>query len=307
MSDYIICTQNIKKGKFCNEPGCATYLKVPVDAPVFTPAHKVNFKDFYTDIINEAKEDIIVFIHGYNNEDNDVLLRHRELRKGFEKTGFKGDFITFAWPSDNKTLLYLEDRHDAKVTAIELVNSCIKLLAKQQGKNCTINVHLIAHSTGAYIVHEAFIDAETTKATAEVNWNVSQILFISGDVSSDAMSTDRAEAVYRHCNRLTNYFNPYDSVLAISNVKRVGAKNRVGRIGVPPDSPEKAVDVNCGAYYNTNKDKIKVKVGAHSHSWYFYSDLWYRDAFETIKGELDRTVFPSREMDAAGVLALITK
>jgi hypothetical protein len=30
--------------------------------------------------------------------------------------------------------LYLEDRHDAKTTAMELVNSGIKLLAKQQGK-----------------------------------------------------------------------------------------------------------------------------------------------------------------------------
>lgn len=304
MNDYLICTQNIKNNKFGNEPGKTTYLKVPEGAAVFLPEHKVPLSEFFGDIINQAQENIIVFVHGYNTEDDDVLNRHRTLRKGFEKAGFTGDLITFAWPSNNNALLYLEDRHDAKVTALELVNSCIKLLARQQGKNCTINVHLVAHSTGAYVIREAFDDADTTRETAEINWTVSQILLISGDVSSDSMSTDRGGSVYLHCNRLTNYFNPYDSVLAISNVKRVGAKNRVGRIGLPKDSPDKAVDVNCGNYYNLNKDNINVLNGVHSHSWYFYSDVWFKDAFDTIQGELDRTVIPTRTIDVNGELSL---
>lgn len=304
MSDYIICTQNIRNKSFGNEPGKTTYLKVPEAATVFLPIHKVALSEFFGDIINQSQENIIIFIHGYNAEDVSVLDRHRTMRKGFEKAGFTGDLITFAWPSNNNSLLYLEDRHDAKITAIELVNSCIKLLAKQQGKNCTINVHLVAHSTGAYVIHEAFDDANTTKETAEINWTISQLLFISGDVSSDSMSTDRAESIYLHCNRLTNYFNPYDSALALSNVKRVGAKNRAGRIGLPQDSPNKAVDIDCGNYYNLNKEKINVLNGNHSHSWYFYSDVWYQDAFDTIKGELDRTVIPTRTLDVNGELSL---
>lgn len=303
MNDYIICTQNVKDGNFKNEPGKTTYLKVPDSATTFTPNHKVPLSEFFGDIINEEKEDIIVFIHGYNTEDNEVLEKHRILRKGFENAGYEGDIITFAWPSNNNALLYLEDRHDAKVTAIELVNSCIKFLVKQQSKNCTINVHLIAHSTGAYVVHEAFQDANTTKATAEINWTTSQILFISGDVSSDSMLTERAESIYMHCNRLTNYFNPYDNVLSISNIKRVGAKNRVGRVGLPQNSPEKAVDINCGYYYNTNIEHINVLKGIKSHSWYFYSEVWYKDALDTIYGELDRTVIPTRK-ETNGELSL---
>lgn len=304
MNDYIICTQHIKNNKFVNEPGKTTYLKVPEKANVFLPNHKVSLSEFLGDIINKTQEDIIVFVHGYNTEDNDVLDRHRTLKKGFEKAGFTGDLITFAWPSNNNALLYLEDRHDAKVTAFELVNSCIKLLAKQQGKNCTINIHLVAHSTGAYVISEAFDDSMTTRETAEINWTVSQVLFISGDVSSDSMSTDRAASIYLHSNRLTNYFNPYDSILAISNVKRVGAKNRAGRIGLPANSPSKAVDVNCGNYYNLNKKKIKVLNGAHSHSWYFYSDVWFKDALETIYGDIDREVISTRIVDANGELSL---
>lgn len=305
MSDYIICTQNVKGNKFGNEPGKTTYLRVPQNANTFLPEHKVSLSDFFGDIINKPQENIIIFVHGYNTEDNEVLDRHRTLRQGFEKLGFDGDLITFAWPSNNNALLYLEDRHDAKTTAFELVNSCIKFLAKQQGKNCTISVNLIAHSTGAYVIHEAFSDAETTQATSETNWNVSQVLFISGDVSSDSMSEDRAQAIYRHCNRFTNYYNPYDSVLAISNVKRVGAKNRAGRVGLPVNSPSKAVDVNCGEYYNKNKDAINVTNGAHPHSWYFYSDVWFKDAYATILGNLDRTVIPGRVALTDGDVMLV--
>ncbi len=294
MSDYIICTQNIIDNEFTNEPGKAIYLKVPESANTFMPQHEVSFGDFFGDIINKEQENIIIFIHGYNTEDNEVLDRHRTLRQGFENVGFDGDIITFAWPSNNNALLYLEDRHDAKKTAFELVDSCIRFLSKQQGNNCTISVNVIGHSTGAYVIYEAFNDAETTKIIAETNWSVSQILFISGDISSDAMNTERGQSVYRHCNRLTNYYNPYDSILSISNVKRVGAKNRAGRVGLPINSPTKAVDVNCGDYYHQHKSSIYVKVGAHSHSWYFYSDAWYKDAYATILGNLDRTVILGR-------------
>lgn len=296
MNDLIICTQSIKKGRFTNEPGSTTYLSVPANANTFLPEHKISLSEFVKTLVNEKQEDIVVFIHGYNTEDDLVLTRHRTLKEGLRKKGFTGDVVTFAWPSGKNPLLYLEDRHDAKKTAMELVNSCIRLLVHQQNKDCTINVHLIAHSTGAYIVKEAFDDSETTRQTAESNWVVSQILFVSGDISSDAMSGQRGESVYRHCNRLTNYFNPHDTALAISNVKRVGAKNRVGRVGLPDESPGKAIDVNCGSYYANEATNLTVE-GLHSHSWYFYSDVWLEDACHTLQGKLDREVIPTREAD----------
>lgn len=294
--DYIICTRNAQGGLFRNEPGPAMYLEVPEVAEDFLPSHKISAADFLRKIINTQQEDIVIYVHGYNMTVKETLQRHRILRKGLEKKGFTGDVITFAWPSGDNTLLYLEDRHDAKVTAMELVNSGIKLLAKQQGKNCTVNVHVVAHSTGAFIINEAFDDAETTKSTAEINWSVSQLLFIGGDVSSDSMSTARGEKVYRHCNRLTNYFSPYDTALAVSNVKRVGTRNRVGRVGLPQDSPSKAVDVDCGHYYQAHKDNFTIVNGEPTHAWYFYSDEWLQDAYETIALRIDRSVISTREM-----------
>ena len=144
------------------------------------------------------------------------------------------------------TLNYLEDRHDAKQTALQLVTDGITLFAEEQGTDCTINVHLLGHSTGAYVIREAFDDADDA-SLANNSWLVSQIALIGGDVSSASLSdtTASAESLYRHCTRLTNYSNRHDAVLKLSNAKRVGMAPRVGRVGLPTDAPSKAVDIDC--------------------------------------------------------------
>lgn len=302
--DYIICTRNNKGEGFGNEPGKASFLLVPPTSNDLLQKDKVSMSSFLQEVINTPKEDIVIYVHGYKMTSEVTLERHRILKSGLEKNGFKGDVITFAWPSGDSALLYLEDRHDAKKVAMELVNSGIALLAKQQGKDCSINVHVIAHSTGAYIVNEAFIDSETTKSTAEINWSAAQILFIAGDVSSDSLSTSGGEKLYRHCNRLTNYFSNFDDALAISNVKRVGAKNRVGRIGLPSDSPSKAVDVDCSNHYKINKNNIQVVNAMHSHSWHFWSETWLKDAVVTLSGDIDRNAIETRLLNANNELEL---
>lgn len=304
MSTYIICTRNVRNNTFRSEPGKTNYLILPDEETKATPDHSVSAKQFLTAIVAEQVVDVTIFVHGTDYTATDLVSRHKQIKAGLKQAGYTGELISFDWPSNGMPLAYLDDRHDAKKTAMELVTSGITLLAKQQGTGCLMNIHAIAHSSGAFVIQEAFEDAETTKPPAEINWTLSQLLFIGGDVSSDSLSIARGEKVYRHCNRLTNYYNPYDAVLAISNVKRVGFKNRVGRVGLPGDIPPKAVDVNCGNYYHTNGAHLNVEKGKHSHAWYFYSDTWYHDVVETIKGDDDRNVIATRMRDDSGSLAL---
>jgi hypothetical protein len=166
-----------------------------------------------------------------------------------------------------------------------------------QADDCQINVHVLGHSTGAYVIREAFDDADDRPGVAQNNWTVSQLAFISGDVSSDSMSADNptTESLYRHCVRMTNYTNHFDSVLKISNAKRVGLAPRVGRVGLPADVPAKAVDVDCSDYFATlNPDPDAI--GSFDHSWQFADPVFAQDLFETIAGNIDRTVIPTREV-----------
>jgi len=112
-------------------------------------------------------------------------------------------------------------------------------------------------------------------------------------------SDSRSRSLYRHCTRLTNYQNPFDRVLKLSNVKRAGVAPRAGRRGLPGKHPDKAVNINCGAHFDENyggKD--------NGHSWYFEDKVFLADLVATLSGDTDRQVIAQRRLDARGKLHL---
>ncbi len=284
-------------GNFSSDIGTTTYLSVPEDADDLNFDDKIADPNEWLDqIINQSKEDILIYVHGYNNNSLDVVKAHKSIKKGLMDLNFKGQVISFDWPCGNNALMYLPDRHQAKLTAIELVKGGIVLLSQRQNNKCEINVHLLAHSTGAFVVREAFDDAIHTKAVID-HWMVTQMMFIEGDISSSSLNVPGdCNAIYDHVIRLTNYFNPYDCVLAMSNLKRVGTENRVGRVGLPPNAPGKYVDVNCGEYYQSIKNNSTDPF--YSHSFYFDSNsngMFMKDLLGTINGDTDRNYMPTRD------------
>ena len=322
-TDFVICTRAAKGKSFQAEPGETLFLKVPNgDQPNPEQALKPDpwVRELYkqavwgTDSRTGAKRgDILVFIHGYNNGQDVVMRRLRRLKSDLSEAGYKGAVVAFDWPSENMALNYLEDRHDAKATALQLVNDCIKLFAEKQTPDCCINVHLLGHSTGAYLIREAFDDADDTELK-NAAWTVSQLALIGGDISSASLSADNAtsESLYRHCIRLTNYSNRRDSVLKLSNVKRLGMAARVGRVGLPADHPNKAMDVDCTEYFAKLDSDDLVKnadqreaIGSFDHSWHIGNQVFAKDLFETLRGDLDRTAIPTRELTGDETLKLV--
>jgi pimeloyl-ACP methyl ester carboxylesterase len=322
--DFVICARAVERNKFIAEPGVSRFLSVP-DGELPKPTHAVKRQDVWIKRVRKEavwgkdsrdprreRGDVLVFVHGYNNDQDIVMKRHRRLKADLIDAGYMGTVISFDWPSDNKTLNYLEDRHDAKQTAMQLVTDCIRALAKEQTPNCTINVHLLGHSTGAYVIREAFDDADDANFTNN-SWVVSQLAFIGGDISASSLSEDESstESLYRHCIRLTNYSNLRDSVLKLSNTKRLGMASRVGRVGLPEDAPSKALNVDCTEYFEQLDSDATIKdedqheeLGTFSHSWHIGNKIFTRDLFETLKGDLDRNVLPTRTHNGDGELVL---
>jgi esterase/lipase superfamily enzyme len=313
--DFVMCARNVKdrRRRFGDEPGETKFLFVPEDAqPV--PSQAKSKTEWAKAVIAEATVsrtperipigDILVFIHGFNNSQSTVMERHRKLKSSLREIGYQGTVVSFDWPSGDSGVAYLEDRHDAKKTAMQLVTDGIFLLADLQQPDCRINIHLLAHSMGALVVREAFEDADDSHASA-TNWIVSQILFIGGDVSSGSLSADDSdsESLYRHGVRLTNYSNRHDGALALSNVKRVGIAPRVGRHGLPDDAPFKAINVDCSDYWETIPSTQPV-IGSREHSWHIGDPVFTRDMLYTIEG-LERNVIPTRRLLPNGKLVLV--
>jgi pimeloyl-ACP methyl ester carboxylesterase len=318
MNDFVVSARQIKRGVFVAEPGPSHMLVVPAGADAPLPRHGRTgdawVKAWLQQLLEAAtwgidertgapRGDILVHVHGYNNSAEAVLERHRRLETDLRGIGWKGVVVSFDWPSDTRTIGYLEDRHDAKRSAMRLVTDLIALLAAKQTHECAVNTHILAHSMGAYVVREAFDDADDAQL-ANNCWMVSQLCLIGADVSSASLSDGHpsSDSLYRHCTRLTNYFSLGDSVLKLSNVKRSGVAPRVGRIGLPLLAPVKTADIDCTSYHQALlldpavqlSDQPHGFLGNPSHSWYIGNRVFTLDLFETLKGDLDRRIIATR-------------
>jgi esterase/lipase superfamily enzyme len=313
MSDFIMTVRAQRddktyRGEVAQD---ADFREVPLNATDVDASNAINRDDWYAKVIAGAKwenvqhqprGDIVFVIHGYNVSTASTLTRHQLLRGDLEALGFKGIVVSFDWPMEEGAISYSADRHAAKLTAFRLVDEGIMELSTRQTPSFPINIHIVCHSTGAYVLREAFDDAEDN-ALPDASWTESQIVFMAGDVSASGMSDSDgiAEATYQHCARLTNYSNRFDEALGISDVKRLGTSPRVGRIGLPGDAPKKAVNVDCANYCNllTTDSAIEAAespkglIGIKSHSWLFGNKVIAGDLFDTLIGT-DRVLPPTR-------------
>ncbi|WP_430809532.1 MULTISPECIES: alpha/beta hydrolase [unclassified Carboxylicivirga] len=322
-SNLFISVRNVIKPKdgtpyFGNEPGTTTYLDIPNGEKPHPENHRVNLKSWIAEVLSRAEVgkykdgeggqsmdgysygDLLIFVHGYNNSMEVVMKRHDLLQKRLSEKGFKGAIISFDWPSDARTLNYLEDRSDAKATASKLVKDGIALLAANQvaedRNKCDIDVHLLGHSTGAYVIREAFYEANQNRRLSRINWQVSQIVFIGGDIARRSLSArnPKSQALFQHSVRITNYQNPFDRALKLSNVKRFGVSPRIGRVGVPDNKPETVVNVNVGDHWRELKRSDNNSDGSWSHSWHFDDPTFADDLVYTLNGDIDRNSIPTR-------------
>jgi pimeloyl-ACP methyl ester carboxylesterase len=309
--DYVVCTRSVRQNAFTPEPGATRFLRIPPSASIASPKHMaVNDADvdaWFSEVRGLADGDenpysvsptgdVLVFIHGYNNDLDIILKRQRRLAADLRAEGWRGVVIGFDWPSADSTLNYLEDRADAAAVAEAMVRDCIARLAVGQEQGCQTNLHLIGHSTGAFVIMEAFSAAQKRGRLFRSPWRVGQVAFIGGDVSSASLSkTDQwAAPMYSRIMRLTNYSNPFDKVLGVSNAKRLGVAPRAGRVGLPEDAHPKAVDVDCGPYFATLDPGKCDFYGTFNHSWHIGNRVFARDLAMTLEGGIDRKAIPTR-------------
>lgn len=324
---FIVSARGIAAdGSFGSEPGPLQFLAVKPSAQDYGPAQAMTPARWRSAVIRAADGDedeitgktgnILIFIHGYNNSRDDVLWRTRTLQGTLASAGWKGLVIAFDWPSDNSVLGYLEDRHDAAAVASQIVDELLPLLvpSKRNTSNgevldpdpeCKIDLHLIGHSTGAFVAIEAFARAQARGELFKSDWRLGQLVFISGDVASSCLSPDDdwARPMMGRIVRLTNYSNGHDAVLGASNAKRLGLAPRAGRVGAPSPAHPKVANVDCTRYFETIDPATAKSRGTFCHSWQIGDPVFALDLAMTLEASSDRHVLSTRvAVDGALVL-----
>jgi esterase/lipase superfamily enzyme len=305
MPKFFITVRSIANGTFGGGLGKIRYLVVP-DGATPLPTHEIAKLKWLAQVMTTfprnkagaASGDALFVVHGFNENVDNVADLHGKIASGLAAAGYSPTLISFDWPSAGTAFAYLEDVDVAKQTAIDLVNSGVKLLLAAQTPNCTVAVHALCHSMGAFVLRVALDHADDGITTGS-DWMLGQLVLVAADVEASAfVDGDKdTQSMLGHANRLTNYFNRYDEALQISNAKRAGVEPRAGRVGLPPNAPQKTVNLDCTDRFRqvssaAGGDPItKVEF---SHSWYFGDAKFYFDLAQTLLGAVDRTVVAGR-------------
>ncbi len=313
VAKFFITVRSVSENAFGNNLGAIRYLAVP-DGELPTPSHAIGVKAWLAQVLatfpqngdSARSGNLLFFVHGFNVGIADVDNEQNNVKVGLSGK-LACTIVSFDWPSWTDTFAYLPELDTAKKTAIDLVNAGIKPLLNAQTENCRVAAHVLCHSMGAYVLREALDHADDGTKTGS-DWMLNQLVMIAGDVEADdfVAGNKDTESMLAHAYRITNYFNLYDQVLQISNVKRAGVAPRVGRVGLPDNSPENTVNVDCSARFAIVRrpDDNPVAAASWSHCWYFADQNFFSDFAETLRGAVDRTVIAGRGTGSGKTLTL---
>lgn len=290
MSTYLISTRAIENNSFLNEPGATHYLYIPDSEDTIQTSHVIQAqqtlsasKVWLSKIADHHPDNIVIYVHGYNYCHEQLLHHLRIFQKELTNKGFKGIVIGFDWPSAKNLVNYIEDRMDAKKCAAKLIQDCILPILQYQ----KVNIHLLAHSTGAYIVKKAF---EQTQNISHTQYKLDKIIFFAGDVSQQEIKQEPTKSmILTHCNVLINYSNQKDEALEAANSIRLGLAPRVGQVGLAKGMPPICINKSFTAHFKKiavhgpNKILDPIDYAYFSHMWYFEDPIWLQDIANTFQ------------------------
>lgn len=300
-------TYNAQKKKFTNNPAAITRYVTITEQSADGGIRKggiVSQEDWLKLVIQEGGDrGVLIYVHGFNTSQKDMLDRLSKIDAGIKSQGFRGVVVAFDWPSDGTALAYDKDRSDAKKIAQHLVGDGMLPLLGMSPKP---KVHILAHSMGALVVLRGFSDFGDSAGQASGIWGAEQVMFASADVDSAWLEKGAwGGLVLKHrSKRFTNYYSGRDRVLALAGGLIHGGRERAGHTGMPKLTTKGHWDIYCNEQYLRDVPQTEQTM-TNSHRWWFNNDGFYKDIALTTDGKDAQTMSTRRTTNIAD-LALLT-
>jgi len=176
-----------------------------------------------------GERDVLVFIHGYNVNFSDAVLRVAQF---VHDSGFKGVPVLFSWASRGRVADYVYDLNSA-LQARDRFEKLGAILAKTRAENFDI----VAHSMGNLVVVEALRQAQI-KGVFNESGRLRRVILASPDIDVDLFKT-QLEVFPEKEKQFYVLISKDDRALELSRrlaggVSRVGATDpvKLARLGI---------------------------------------------------------------------------
>jgi esterase/lipase superfamily enzyme len=165
------------------------------------------FKNLSSRLTDSAKNEVLVFIHGYNVPFSDAVRRTAQLYHDLE---FPGVPICYSWPSAGMITGYNRDEASVGWTVAHLE----QFLADIHHRSGAKKIHLIAHSMG----NRALVGALERLVLRDKSANeyIGQVVMAAPDIDSGELANRFIPTIIPNVERFTLYTSQNDRALLAS-------------------------------------------------------------------------------------------
>lgn len=172
-------------------------------------------EQFQSALLDAGDQEIIVFVHGYNNSFTDAIRRSATIQ---EDIAPNSTVIAYTWPSDGELLSYAYDESSTD-TALQNFKLFMDMLTETIPSE---RVSIIAHSMGSRLVTK-YIGSLAERGRLPDTTKFDNLIFAAADISTDffqqqeEMPLDPRYPMSAYAERITVYSSANDMPLNVSN------------------------------------------------------------------------------------------
>lgn len=158
-------------------------------------------------------KDIFIYVHGVNTAFESPLLVASQL---WHFLGYRGAFIAFSWPSDQKIVKYIADVDTAEYSA-----TMFRVFLEYLRDNTDAErIHLLAYSAGTKLASQALYQyglLEQNRVETDPDaTRIGRVLFTAGDVERQLFGLYATHGLLDPIDSLTVYMSSSDNALSTS-------------------------------------------------------------------------------------------
>jgi esterase/lipase superfamily enzyme len=180
-------------------------------------------------LVSSVQKDIFLFVHGYNVDFDYPVLSSKELQ---HYLGYRGAFITYAWPATPNRLAYFKDLETADSTRKNLRELISFLSANTRAEN----IHVIGYSAGSRLAFEALYDLVLLNKGAETAPRLGKLILIGSDLDRSYFVQALDDGLLDLAESITVYMSSTDAALAMSSF--VFGQDRLGQVAQRSENPD---------------------------------------------------------------------
>lgn len=163
-----------------------------------------------------APADLLVVIHGFNNNENKALYKFDVAREGLATAGYTGALAGFSWDADTQDdPLSATGFHEGRANAVANGPKLARFVSDYRARCPRTRIHLLGYSMGARVALEALWAADNDPQLAGAGWRVDSVLLVGAAVDNEEVELGEryGAAIERRAGVVINYYSPRDEKL----------------------------------------------------------------------------------------------